>query len=133
MIVKHEGYVLPVTQALTTILQQVIDASNVPSQCGIVINFRDPDYRVESCGYHPVEIALNEAGLILYITDFSYVGSPPFHELAKELDFDLYMQCFQHRGRDYPISAGIELYRLWESNFCSYFTSGVYQTTVSAI
>ena len=133
MIVQHEGYVLPVTKALTTILQQVIDPSNSDTHSGIVLNFRDPCYSAEHGGYHPVEMALNERGKILYITDFCYAGQPPFHELVKELDFDLHMQCFQHMGRDYPIAAGVDMYRLWESNFRSYFAAGVYQPKVSAL
>ena len=133
MIVQLEGYLLPVTKALTTLLQQTIDETKIDTSNGAVINFRDPSYSATSGGYHPVEIALNYQGKILYITDFCYYGSPPFQSLEKEIDFDFYMNSFQHMDRHYPLAAGRELYRIWEQNFCSYLQSGVYQVSVGAL
>jgi len=133
MFVKTEGLVLPVTNALAVILEKLICEATIDEDSGVLINFRDPDYSAESGGYHPVEIALNHEGAILYITDFSYVGSPPFHELAKELDFDLYCGLFQQMGIEHPIVVGRELYTIWEENFCHYYHEGVYQMEVSSI
>jgi hypothetical protein len=53
MIVQPESLVLPVTKALTTILQQLIDQSAIDTANGVVINFRDPDYSAKYVGYHP--------------------------------------------------------------------------------
>jgi len=110
MIVKPEGYLLPVTKSLIDVLQQVINNNPINPEDGIVINFRDPDYDAETGGYHPVEIAMDGAGQIIYITDFSYVGQPPYSELVKEIDFDFSLGLFQQMGRDYPIEQGRELY-----------------------
>ena len=133
MIVQPEGYVLPVTKALTTILQQLIDQSTIDTSNGVVINFRDPDYSAEHGGYHPVEIALSANGTLLYLTDFAYAGLPPFAELVKEIDFDFSMQLFQHMGTDHPLSKGKALYRLWQANFCAYYQQRVYQTEVNSL
>ena len=91
------------------------------------------NYSAEHGGYHPVEIAINSAGEIQYITDFAYVGDGYFAELAKEIDFDFSLGIFQHFGRDYPIRQGAELFQIWQENFCSYYDSGVFQVTVQSL
>ena len=133
MIVQPESLVLPVTKTLTTILQQLIDQSAIDTANGVVINFRDPDYSAKYGGYHPVEVAINNTGALLYITDFAYAGHPPFAELAKEIDFDFSCQLFQHYGIDRPLIRGKALYRLWQSNFCAYYKQRVYQTEVTSL
>jgi hypothetical protein len=133
MIVQPEGRLLPVTKAFTTILQQLIDQSAIDTANGVVINFRDPDYSAKYGGYHPVEVAINQNGALLYITDFAYAGHPPFAELAKEIDFDFSCQLFQHYGIDHPLIWGKALYRLWQSNFCAYYKQHVYQTEVTSL
>lgn len=96
------------------------------------INFRDPDYSPSSGGYHPVEIRVEADKSISYITDFSYVGEPPFYELAKCLDFDFSCQILQFYGNEFPLSSGAEIFMLWQRNFCAYWHMGVYKIEISA-
>ncbi len=133
MIAQPRSLVLPVTKALTTSLQQWIDKSAIDTANGVVINYRDPDYSAKYGGYHPVEVAINQNGALLYITDFAYAGHPPFAELAKEIDFDFSCQLFQHYGIDHPLIRGKALYKLWQSNFCAYYKQRVYQTEVTSL
>ena len=97
----------------------------------ITLNFRDPTYSAVTGGYHPVEISINAAGQVQYITDFSYVGQGDYVELAKELDFDFSLGLFQQMGRDYPLEQGAELFQIFQSNFCSYYHSGVFKVEIS--
>lgn len=112
-------------------LQDIIRAHAIPGGC--VVSFRDPDYSPITGGYHPVEIMIDQHGGIRYITDFSFVGRPPYEELVKELDFDFYCGRFSQMSRDYPIDVGRELYTIWSSNFCQYYQSGVYQVSVEEL
>jgi hypothetical protein len=95
---------------------------------GLTLNFRDPNYSAESGGYHPVEISLTGQGVLLYVTDFSFVGQ--YSELAKELDFDFGMSLFGHMGRNFPITEGAELFILFQHNFCDYYHQGVFAISV---
>ena len=124
-------YPVAVSKKFISILEKEIEQSGVDVSHGVIINFRDPDYGAETGGYHPVEIMISETGIVKYITDFAYVGTPPFAELSKELDFDFDLQVFQQMGIDYPIIQGKGLSRTWQSNFCSYYESGVFQVSVS--
>jgi hypothetical protein len=112
-------------------LQEIIKAHAIPGGC--VISFSDPNYNCISGGYHPIEVMVDQHGGIAYITDFSYVGRPPYEELVKELDFDFSCGRFGQMSRDYPIDVGRELYSIWSSNFCQYYQSGVYQVTVEEL
>lgn len=133
MDMKQHKYVLPVSESLLAVIQQAIEQSSKTFPSGVVINFRDPEYSAERGGYHPVEIAIDEQGRLLYITDFSYVGMEPFTELAKELYFDFGIGLFQQLGVDYPIEQGRDIYTVWENNFLSYHGMGVYQVTVEGL
>lgn len=113
---------------LVAIIEQELLA--LPTATGGILSFRDPKYSAETGGFHPVEVAVAPDGSIQYVTDFAYYGSPPYCELGKEIDFDFSLGLFQHFGREFPIQAGRELFRLWESNFTTYYGMGVY--TVSA-
>ena len=124
---------LNITKKLRLILESEIRAANVPPGEAVILNFRDPNYGPETGGYHPVEIMVSGDGVVQYITDFSYVGAPPFAELAKELDFDLQHKVFQQMGRDYPIESGRGLYRMWQANFCAYYEMGVYQVETTTV
>jgi len=133
MNVKQTPYALPVSKQMFEVIQKSIEQSGSDFPNGVVINFKDPDYSAEEGGYHPIEIALNEEGCLLYITDFAYVYDGPFTELEKELDFDFSQGLFQQLGIDYPITQGTSLYELWEKNFLSYHSMGVYQVTVTEL
>ena len=104
-------------------------APEIPS--GYILKFRDPDYSAEHGGYHPVEVLVLPTGVLGYVTDFAYVGCPPYAELAKELDYDFSYGVFGHLGRDYPIHEGRELFLLFQQNFVSYYQSGIFSVSVS--
>lgn len=132
MQIQNSGYLLPVSDQLVAIIQREIDQSSVDTSSGFTLNFRDPDYSAESGGYHPVEIAVDEQGRILYITDFAYFGSGPYAELDKEIDFDFGYKVFQHMGREFPIERGASLFELWQSNFCDYVERQVFEVLLSS-
>ena len=105
-----------------------------PSLCALTFNFRDPNYSSENGGFHPVELRLekhNDLWQFIYITDFSYQGSP-YPELVKEIDV-----CFETK-RVYSLFGGWlnqrnakELIKLFISNFIEYHSMNVYQTKIN--
>ncbi len=116
----------PISEKFREILAEL-----VREQAGsCVLSFRDPGYSAENGGYHPVEIMVGSGGDIGYITDFSFVGIHPHTELAKELDFDFSNQVFEQLGFHYDISAGREIFKTWQENFCNYFCWGVFKVSV---
>ena len=130
MKILTEGYPLNVTKKFAGILAKEIGAAGVDTGSGVVVNFRDPGYSAESGGVHPVEVMVSGDGRIRYVTDFSFAGTPPQAELAKELDFDFDHGAFQQMGRDFPIREGRSLFRTWQANFCAYHRDGTYETRV---
>ena len=130
MKILTEGYPLNITKKLAGILEKEIRAAGVDAGNGVIVNFRDPGYSAEQGGYHPVEVMISPDGKIRYITDFSFVGTPPQVELAKELDFDFAHGAFQQMGRDFPITEGRSLFRVWQANFCAYHRDGAYEVNV---
>jgi hypothetical protein len=133
MKINIEDCSIPITTAFAELLEGEITKSGVDPQHGVILNFRDPDYSVESGGYHPVEIMISKSATIAYVTEFSYcVGQ--FPELVKELDWDIMANVFGHMGmRDYPIEQGAELYSIFQSNFISYYQRGVFTVSVSSM
>lgn len=117
----------PVSGKLVTILEH--ELTSIAADSGVVLSFRDPKYSPQRGGFHPVEVAVASDGSIQYVTDFAYYGCPPHCELGKEIDFDFTLGLFQHFGREYPILSGRELFRLWESNFVTYYGMGVYSVS----
>ena len=124
---------LPLLPTLVRLLETELDQVVTVSGEGLILNFRDPQYSAESGGFHPVEMALDASGRLLYITDFAYVGAGPYAELCKELDFDFSCGVFQHRGRDYPLEEGAELFSIWQGNFCESVSWGVFKATHSVL
>lgn len=129
-IIKQDGYPLAVSKKLVAVITQELEKHGIDDSAGFIINFRDPDYSAESGGYHPVEICVDANGRIQYITDFAYVGHGQYAELAKELDFDFSQGAFEQMGTLFPIRQGAGLFRLWQSNFCSYYQYQVFQVSV---
>lgn len=120
----------PISNTLRHLIQDTLTTAGIAQETGAIISFRDPGYRPDSGGFHPVEIAVGPGGCIEYITDFSYFGRPPHCELGKELDFDFSLGLFQHFGVEYPISSGRELFSLWESNFLAYHQMKAYTVSI---
>ena len=126
-------YPIHITQKMGHLLTKIIRESGITTSGGVILNFRDPDYSAEGGGYHPVEIGIDPAGKIHYITDFSYVGPPGYAELEKELDWDIRCGCFQHRGYEFPIRQGRSLYKIWERNFMAYVGMEVFKVRVTGM
>ena len=128
---NNENYPVSISKKFITILSNEIAKACIETSAVenyVILNFRDPNYSCTTGGYHPVEVMISRDGIIQYITDFSYAGQ----ELVKELDFDLNQKIFQQMGRDYPISHGRGLYKIFQSNFCSYYAMGVFEVTASS-
>ena len=125
--------VLTLLPALVTLLETELDKAITVAGEGLIFNFRDPEYSAETGGYHPVEIAMDAEGKLLYITDFAYHGDGHYAELCKELDFDFSYGLFQQMGRDYPLHEGAELFSIWQANFCAYYQAGVFEVSYSAL
>ena len=122
--INTDNLCLPVTEQLTTYLQQLITGHH--SHQAVTINFRDPSYSADAGGFHPVEIRLEKdqsQWRISYITDFCYVGSGYMAELAKDLDFDFGSGVFQNLVGTYPLEHATEIYQVWEQNFLAYCIS----------
>ena len=124
---------LTISDLLVGIIQYEVDRSEIDVSDGIVLSFKDPDYSAEEGGYHPVEIAMQSDGCLMYITDFSYVGIPPDAELAKDLGFDFEYGVFQQYGREFPLVQAAEIFAMWQTNFVSYHGMGVYRVTVGEL
>jgi len=127
MHIHYEGLALPVSKQLADALADLLTKHGGKDD-SVTINFRDPSYSAESGGFHPVEIRLEvreQAWHFCYITDFTYVGSGPYAELAKDLDFDFDAGVF-------PIEQATDMYQIWEGNFLHYWqTLNVFAITVS--
>jgi hypothetical protein len=123
----------PVSVGFAGIIENEIAKAKLPERTGAIVSFRSPDYSPETGGYHPVEVAVSRTGKLKYVTDFAFVGRPPFHDLAKEIDFDFSLGMFQHFGVEYQLSRGKGLFALWQSNFCDYFHNGTYNVHVEPV
>lgn len=131
---KDQGITVPLQ--LHSILNFELAKVEMPdsSFCALTFNFRDPNYTADKGGYHPVELRLekhNELWQFIYMTDFSYQGSP-YPELVKEIDV-----CFETK-RVYSLLGGWlnqrnakELIKLFISNFIEYHAMDIYQTKIN--
>lgn len=133
----RDGFALPVTQALLTLLNQEVAniGLNLERLTQLTFNFRSPTYSPEQGGAHPVEIRLIrglDGWLFDYVTDFSYQGLGQDAELCKELDFNFLDDEHYLQGWG-PLSSveARELFVMWQSNFISYAQLGYFTVTVS--
>lgn len=123
MRILREGLALPVTHKFTKAITVMLNEEGISGD-SVTINFRDPAYSAEKGGFHPVEIRLerqNNTWHPCYITDFVYVGSGPYAELAKDLDFDFQAGVFQNLFGVFPIEQATDMYQIWEGNFLHYW------------
>lgn len=112
MHIHYEGLALPISKQLADKLLDLLTQYEIAGD-SVTINLSEPNYSTETGGFRPVEIRLEKRGdtwQFIYITDLTYVGSGPYAELAKELDFDFGAGVF-------PIEQAFETYQIWESNF----------------
>ncbi|ELB2790808.1 DUF2787 family protein [Aeromonas hydrophila] len=133
----RDGFALPVTQALLTLLNQEVAniGLNFERLTQLTFNFRCPTYSPEQGGAHPVEIRLIrglDGWLFDYVTDFSYQGLGQDAELCKELDFNFlddehYLQGWGPVQR----SEAHELFTLWQTNFVAYCRMAYFTVEVS--
>ncbi len=130
MNIVTSGYPVSVSKRFVAILEKEISRASINPSETVVLNFRDPDYSLESGGFHPVEIMIVD-GRIRYVTDFAYYGTGPWAELGKDLNFDFSLGLFQQQGRDYPIERGRSMFRLWTKNFCAYYQMGAYEVEIT--
>lgn len=132
MHIQAQGYALPIDPALIDLLNRQLASRHHPPGKLLVLQFRDPDYDDILGGYHPVDIAVDGQGRILWITDFAYTEVAGVTELARELDFDFFREIFQHRGFCQPLTYGADLFRLWQSNFLHYVQMNVFDVRIQA-
>jgi len=100
-----QGLPLPVSLKLAVCLTELLNTHKPTWQQAraVTMNFRDPSYGPESGGFHPVEIRLQRRGKEGLVAHVHIV----------------------------PLSELHEFYELWESNFLSYLSLGVYTLTLS--
>ena len=99
----------------------------------VALNFRDSTYSAERGGYHPVEIHVDSKGDVLSITDFAYVGIPPFDELGIELDWNFEMNSFRQFDSFYDLACGRGLLGLYTKNFVAYYSGGCFEVEVTTL
>ena len=54
MKIIQTSYPLAISKKLVSILTTEIEKSDIDTSTGVIINFRDPDYKAETGGYNPV-------------------------------------------------------------------------------
>ena len=133
MTITTKPYPLPVSHRFITVLDKETQHCSSQANSGLILHFKDPNYTAQKGGFLPVEIALNQYHRLLYVTEFAYVGKPPFIELAKNLDFDFDYGVFQQFGRDYPIEQGKTIFALWQRNFIAYYRMEIYDVSVEVL
>ncbi|MDH5571720.1 MAG: DUF2787 domain-containing protein [Gammaproteobacteria bacterium] len=133
MNINQHSCLLPISDALVKIIHDEILSAGVDISSGVVINFRDRKFSAETGGLDPVEIAVSNDGFLLYITDYSYEGSPTFSGLFKELDFDCRSGFVRQYGDEYPLEEASDPYTLWEEVFISHYGKGLYDVIVGPL
>ena len=117
------------SKPLQTLFAKII--SSYPDATALTLNFRSPDYSADTGGYRPVEIRLEKrtgSWGLLYVTEFCYVTD----ELTKSLDFDFAAGVFYDPWcGERPLATTMDLYRIWERNFLTYYRMEVYHLDIS--
>lgn len=125
------GYPLPLSKPMIEVMETELNHSPVNGRSSSTFRFVDPNYTPDKGGFHPVEIRLVK-GRIQSITDFAYIGSGSYVELAIELDFAFAKGVFQQFGVNYPIQQGHSLFEIWQENFCTYYGMGIFKVMTPA-
>ncbi|WP_281184433.1 DUF2787 family protein [Trichlorobacter lovleyi] len=112
----------PAGNAINRDLEDIMN-SLVKENGDYIISFKSSDYSAKKGGYRPVEVMIRDSQVI-YVTDFTYVGSGPFAELVKGMDWDFAAGECGQTGMYFGLEEAAELWRLYQSNFVDYFKAG---------
>jgi hypothetical protein len=115
------------------LINDILDKSPGDVSNGVILNFRDPTYSAENGGFHPVELAVSPKGDLLYLTDFSFAGMPPFVELGIELDWNFERDSFRQFDSFYGLECGRGLLGLYTKNFAAYYEGGCFEVEVTPL
>ncbi|HEY8037955.1 MAG TPA: DUF2787 family protein [Methylobacter sp.] len=132
MNIQHSGYPVAVSQQLTTIIDQELEAHDIDTSLGFIINFYNSEYSAENDGYHLVEISVDAQKRIKIITDYVYFPQGLYRALIKELEFDFFYEQFQQLGKKYPLQNGSSVFDVWQANFCACYGHQVYVTCIDS-
>lgn len=97
--------------------------SLVKENVDYIINLWSSSYSAETGGYRPVEVMIRDSQVI-YMTDFTYIGSGPYAELVKGMDWDFSARECGQTGMYFDLEEAVELWGLYQSNFVDYFKAG---------
>lgn len=99
MTLQQCGYPVAISQQLTNIIDQALQAYDDDTWLGFIIYFQNPVDRAESGpGSDLVEIHIDAQQRIKTVKDYAYVGQGPSAKLIKQLDFDFFYRQFQNRA-----------------------------------
>ena len=129
MKIQTNDYPVLVSKKLITLIEYELRDYETADDLGVLLHFRDPDYSAQCGDYHPVAICVSTQGRIKWIADFSFMGS----SLTIELEFHFEDRLCKQMGAQYPTHTGARLFKVWQSNFCDYYQSGVFQTTIERL
>lgn len=131
---KTQCFVLP--KAFYQIIDNEIHKAQISIEelAVIILSFRDEKYTATKGGYHPVEIRFEkyqEYWQCVYITDFSFQGSP-YPELAIDIDVCFVSkQVYSLYGGWLNHSSSKEMFKLFINNFITYYEFDAYTTQIS--
>lgn len=100
-------------------------SSLVKENGNYIISFSSSKYSSEKGGYRPVEVMIRDSQVV-YVTDFTYVGSGPFAELVKGVDWDFAAGEVGQTGVYFDLAEGLELWAIYQSNFVDYYKNGAF-------
>lgn len=112
----------PVGYAINKDFETILN-SLVKENGDFIISFKSSDYSAETGGYRPVEVMIRNSQVI-YVTDFTYVGSGPYAELVKGMDWDFAAGECGQTGVYFDLEEAAELWGIYQSNFVDYFRTG---------
>lgn len=134
MTIQQWGYPVAVSQQLTTLIDQELQAYDDDTWLGFIIYFQDPAYHADCDGSHLVEIHIDAQQCIKAVKTYAYVdGQGSSARFAKQLDFDFFYQQFQQQDKLYPIERGSEAFALWQQHFCAVYSQQVYEVTIQGL
>jgi|688.fasta_scaffold900007_2 hypothetical protein len=129
MHIQINDYPVLINKQLIALIEYELRDWKSLENISVLLHFRDPEYSAQFGGYHPVTICVSAQGRIQWIADLSFMGLC----LTTELEFHFEDNLCKQMGVHYPLNAGAHLFKIWQSNFCDYYQSGVFQTTIERL